>query len=105
MLANASSLAPYPLHDMDGPVYNWPRTGPAPLVDDYGRPFPGNTYNNSDALFTQCWNATDQPANQVTQTSFLLNQCSKWPHERHMLPVSTPLHYIWFQILEPVATW
>lgn len=47
------------------PPYGWDHTGSAPLVDDYGRLFPGNTLANSSELFTQCWNATDQPAGQV----------------------------------------
>ena len=63
VLANASSLESYPLHAMGGDVYSWART--APLVDDYNRTFPGNLYNTSDAVFTQCWNASNQPATQV----------------------------------------
>ena len=65
VLGNSSGV-PYPLQDLGGSVYNWDRNTSAPLVDDYGRQFPGNVLNGSDVLFTQCWNASDQPANQVT---------------------------------------
>ena len=67
VLGNSSGI-PYPLKDLGGgeSVYGWARNSSAPLTDDYGRPFPGNPLNGSNALFTRCWNATDQPAKQVT---------------------------------------
>ena len=65
VLGNSSGV-PYSLQDLGGSVYNWNRNTSAPLVDDYGRQFPGNILNGSDVLFTQCWNASDQPAHQVT---------------------------------------
>ena len=65
VLGNSSGV-PYPLQDLGGSVYSLNRNTTAPLEDDYGRPFPGNVLNSSNVLFTQCWNASDQPANQVT---------------------------------------
>ena len=71
VLGNSSGV-PYSLQDLGGSVYSWDRKISAPFVDDYGRQFPGNILNDSNVLFTQCWNASDQPANQVTS----LHKCS-----------------------------
>lgn len=59
-----TSGVPYPLQDANVP-YNWSRVGSAALMDKYSRPFPGNSLAANDEIFTQCWNATDQPAGQV----------------------------------------
>ncbi len=55
-----NTLVPYAIAPSElKPVYQFQTVSNEPPADSFGRIFPGNVFNSSQLLFTDCWNTTD----------------------------------------------
>jgi len=58
--SSGNTLVPYAIAPSElKPVYQFQTVSNEPPADSFGRIFPGNVFNSSQLLFTDCWNTTD----------------------------------------------